>query len=49
LYGVVKRGLLAAILRRAGLIPAEFLKLLDLSQQGMAPCSCAADRADYAK
>jgi len=28
-HGVVKRDTLAAILRQAGLTPAEFLKLLD--------------------
>jgi hypothetical protein len=39
LHGVVKGGTLAAILRQAGLTPAEFLKLLE----------CAADRADYVK
>jgi len=29
LYGVVKRGTLASILRQAGLTPAEFLELLE--------------------
>ena len=29
LYGVVKQGTLASILRQAGLAPAEFLELLD--------------------
>jgi hypothetical protein len=29
LRGVVKRGMLASILRQAGLTPVEFLKLLD--------------------